>query len=398
MDVPWPQWQRFAFRFVFCYFAMFGIAMLFDVGTAPRAVSAALTTPLIRLTGRTVFGLTDEPNAGVPWALAQQLSAFVVALVAAVVWTIVSRRSEYRRLFGWMHLILRYYVAIIMLIYGAFKVVDTQFPPPTLETLSQPVGALGPMGLLWTFMGYSVPYATFGGLGEVVGAILLFFRRTTTLGALIVMAVMANVALLNYAYDVPVKQLSLNLVFASLVLAMPDARRLFDVFVLTRPSDVADQSFVLPRWLAKVRRFAKPVIVVVAIAGPLVASTVIRLRLFKQPPLFGIYEVARFTRNGTTPPPLRTDSTQWRRVFFSRPGMMSIGLMNDSLRMFEARIDTVARRLSLVARSTQGARRDTIAYELLRGDTMRVHGVFGGDTVDVSLHRLDHKKVFRLLR
>ena len=97
----------------------------------------------------------------------------MVALAAAVVWTIVSRRLEYRRLFGWVHLFLRYYVAIIMLIYGAFKVVDTQFPPPTLEALSQPVGALTPMGLLWTFMGYSVPYATFGGLGEVVGAVLL---------------------------------------------------------------------------------------------------------------------------------------------------------------------------------------------------------------------------------
>jgi hypothetical protein len=203
---------------------------------------------------------------------------------------------------------------------------------------------------------------------------------------------------LNYAYDVPVKQLSLNLVFASLVLVVPDARRLFDVLVRNRPSEAADQLFVLPRWLAMVRRFAKPIIVVVAIAAPLVASTFIRVRLLKKPPLFGVYEVTRFTKNGTTPPPLRTDSTQWRRVFFSRPGMMSIGLMNDSLRMFEARVDTVARRLAVVGRSAPRARRDTIMYEPLRGDTLRMRGVVGPDTIDVSLRRLDHKRLYRLLR
>ena len=96
---------------------------------------AAISTPVVRLTGRTLFGLTDAPNAGVSWALAQQLSAFVVAAAAASIWTLLSRRTEYRRLFGWMHLVLRYYVAIVMLVYGGFKVVDTQFPPPTLETL-----------------------------------------------------------------------------------------------------------------------------------------------------------------------------------------------------------------------------------------------------------------------
>ena len=394
----WPPLVRFGFRFVFSYFGLFGIGVLFDVGERPRAVLAAISTPLVRLTGRTVFGLTDAPNAGVPWALAQQLSAFIVALSVATIWTLVARRTEYRRLFGWMHLVLRYYVAIIMLIYGGFKVVDTQFPPPTLETLSQPVGALAPMGLLWAFMGFSIPYAVFGGLGEVVGAALLFFRKTTTLGALIVAGVMANVALLNYAYDVPVKQLSLNLVFAAAVLAAPDTRRLFDVLVLNRPTAPTDQSFALPRWLVRVRRFAKPIIVVVAIGAPLTASALLRTRYFKQPPLFGLYEVTRFTVNGSTPARLITDSTQWRRVFFSRPNTMSIAFMNDTLRMFEARVDTVAHRVALVGRSTPGTRRDTISYVPLRGDTLHMFGTLRKDTVDVLLRRVDHRKSFRLLR
>ena len=54
-------------------------------------------------------------------------------------------------------------------------------------------------------MGYSRPYAIFCGLVETVGGLLLFWQRTTTLGALIVAASMANVAMLNFSYDVPVK-------------------------------------------------------------------------------------------------------------------------------------------------------------------------------------------------
>jgi hypothetical protein len=398
LSAAWPRALRFGFRFVFSYFAMFGVATLFDVGERPRAIAAAISTPLVRLVGRVVLGLTDAPNAGVRWAIAQQLSAFLVALAIATVWTFASRRTEYRRLFGWMHLVLRYYVAVIMLIYGMVKVVDTQFPPPTLETLSQPFGALTPMGLLWAFMGYSVPYATFGGLGEAVGAVLLFFRRTTTLGALIIAGVMTNVALLNYAYDVPVKQLSFNLVFAAAILAAPDARRLFHALVLNHATQPRDQSFELPGWLVRIRRFVKPVIVVVAIAAPLTASTMLRLRQFKRPPMYGIYEVTRFTRNGATLPPLLTSATQWRRVFFSRPRTMSIGLMNDSLRMFEANLDTVAHRITLRESPRSGARRDTISYEPLRGDTLRMFGVLGNDTLDVSLRRVDHRKAFRLLR
>ena len=111
----------------------------------------------------------------------------------------------------------------------------------------------------------------------------------------------------------------------------------------------------------------------------------------------GIYEVTRFTRNSATLPPLLTSSAQWRRVFFSRPRSMSIGLMNDSLRVFEANLDTVAHRIVLNASPRTAARRDTISYEPRRGDTLRMFGVLGTDTVDVTLRRVDHRKAFRLL-
>jgi hypothetical protein len=83
-------------------------------------------------------------------------------------------------------------------------------------------------------------YTSFTGAAEVLGGALLFFRRTTTLGALIVAGVMANVVMLNVCYDVCVKLGSLHILLLALVLLAPDARRLVDFFVCNRAVRPAD--------------------------------------------------------------------------------------------------------------------------------------------------------------
>jgi hypothetical protein len=342
--------------------------------------------------------LSGSPNdGGASWAVAQQMVAVLVAIAIATVWSLITRRKEYRRLHGWFRIALRYYVAIIMLIYGGFKVIETQFPPLMLDQLAQPLGNLSPMGLLWSFMGYSTTYATFTGFGESIGAFLLFFRRTTTAGALVLVAVLSNVALLNYAFDVPVKQLSSNLLLAAIVLALPDVRRLADVLVLNRASTPADLAFVLPRWLARVRRFVKPLIIVGATCIPLVASFFVHRRLYERPPLFGIYDVDRFVRNGAAIPPALTETDRWRSVAFGRPGAVSIRLMSDSVRSMTAAVDTLQHRITLLS-GTDPRQRSVLAYEPLGTGGLRVRGVQGADSIDVTLRRLDPSKVFRLLR
>jgi uncharacterized membrane protein YphA (DoxX/SURF4 family) len=375
---------------------MFGLAALFDGGAASRRVLTAVHEPVVGWFGRSVFGLTGGPNdAGARWALVQQLVAILIAVGVAAVWSVASRRTEYRRLHGWARVILRYYVAVIVLVYGGLKVINLQFPPLTLAQISQPLGNLSPMGLLWTFMGYSPAYTMFAGLGEVVGAFLLFFRRTTTLGALILIGVMSNVALMNYAYDVPVKQLSTNLLLAAMVLVAPDARRLFDVLVRNASSVPADLSVVFPRWLARVRRVVKPLVIVVATVGPLAFSW--RLQsLLRRPPLYGLYEVDQFVRNGVVVPPLTTDSTRWRAISFSRPETMAIRLMSDSLRSLSATVDTSAHRITYRSVSGRALRGDFVYEQLATG--LRVRGVEQADSIDVTLRRVDVAKAYRLMR
>ncbi len=65
---------------------------------------------------------------------------------------------------------------------------------------------------------------------EVLTAVLLLFRRTAFAGALLALGVTANVALLDTVFDVPVKLWSLTLVLMSLVLLLPETKRLAAFF------------------------------------------------------------------------------------------------------------------------------------------------------------------------
>jgi hypothetical protein len=134
-----------------------------------------------------------------------------------------------------------------LLTYGFAKVPPQQFTMPGADLLLRTYGDSSPMGLLWTFMGFSPAYTMFAGLAELVPGFLLLFRRTATLGALVGTATMLNVVVLNFCYDVPVKLFSAHLLAALVVIALPDVPRLVNLFVLNRPV-AARPALNLPWW------------------------------------------------------------------------------------------------------------------------------------------------------
>lgn len=162
----------------------------------------------------------------------------VTALLAFVPWSFYDRRRlAYPRLHDGLRVGLRYFMAYAMIGYGLAKVIPNQFPPPSPARLMEPLGDFSPMGLVWNFMGSSTPYEIFGGALELIGGLLLLFRRTTLLGALILSGVMTNVVLLNFCYDVPVKISSTFYLLMVVTLIVPDAPRLLSVILGGRPTE-----------------------------------------------------------------------------------------------------------------------------------------------------------------
>ena len=209
----WSPARRIGFRFAFVL--GFLIVFPFPIGAIPYTddIESILNKPL--KWGTT--WLAHVIGAPRPWDgrngsgdtsydYVQLLLIVLLAVVAAAVWSVIDRRRRaYPRLAEAGRVVLRYYLIFAMLSYGCSKLFKHQFYDLAPTVLHQRLGETPPMRLLWAFMGYSLPYTFFAGFMEALGGVLLMWRRTTPLGALVVIAVLINVVLMNFCYDVPVK-------------------------------------------------------------------------------------------------------------------------------------------------------------------------------------------------
>jgi hypothetical protein len=101
-------------------------------------------------------------------------------------------REKYPRLLHW----LRYFCAFMLYMYGTSKLLHFQFNLQS-ELAPRPIGSLNGYQLTWYYFGVSRVYACILGLTQVAGATLLLFRKTTLIGALAMLPVMANILLIN---------------------------------------------------------------------------------------------------------------------------------------------------------------------------------------------------------
>ena len=90
---------------------------------------------------------------------------------------------------------LRYFCAFMLYMYGTSKLLHFQFN--LAELAQRRIGSLNGYQLTWFYFGYSRVYACILGLTQVTGATLMLFRKTTLLGAALMLPVMANILLIN---------------------------------------------------------------------------------------------------------------------------------------------------------------------------------------------------------
>jgi len=314
-----------------------------------------------------------------------------VALLAGVVWSVVDRqRNAYERLHQWLRVYIRYALGAIMLSYGFAKVFfPGQFAHPTLDRLIEPFGHSSPMGLLWTFMGYSHAYTTFTGAVECLGGLLLFTQRTTTLGALVSAAAMGNVAMLNFSYDVPVKLYSAHLFAFAVLLLVPEIPRLFRVFVTNRPAAAAVLRPPFARVWQRRAAFAAKWLLVAAVLWQNVQP---RLGAFRQPPrqavaYSGVYEVESFVADGEPRPATPMDGRRWRRVIINETGGISVQTMDDATIRYRTKKDPKNQTYEL---STIFSPYDKtiLSYREPEPGRILLEGAYAGEKVSVSLRKV----------
>jgi hypothetical protein len=369
-----------------------------DTGLAPRW--GHVFTPVGVWVARHAFhmsgpmpGAYQGDNGDVGEEFGRLLISVVIAIVAAVVWTAADRRRPRAHwVEGTLRLLLRYSIALGLASYAIAKILPIQFPALSPIALEGRFGELTPMGVLWQFMEYSRPYAFFGGLMELAAVVLLCFRRTATLGALVCLAVMTNVALLNFAYGVQVKLYATMIVVSAAVLVLYDAPRLLAVFVRNRPTAPVAASAIQDRFPFALRWTIK----IAAVGSVIVSSLIAMVPAAKGPSrpasaFDGAWLVTSFARDGQ---PLEStgDPARWRRLILDG-GIVAIRFETDSLVVCGRAAATDS---TTIAFACRGNRRGEL-HGTRAGNVLQFDGNFDGARVTGTAKHLDAAD-YRLLR
>jgi len=389
---------RTASRFAVIYLGLFSVASQFAGGLIlfPRFSFPPLGSvwPMRDITSwlaTHVFHVTDLAFAGVsadtPFHWVQLAWLVAVSAVAAVVWTFVRPKADTRKALTWFRLFLRFVLAGQMFYFGMAKVIPTQFPPPGLVTLLTPVGNLAPDNLLWTFIGSSTFYQMFTGWAEVVAGLLLVVPRTATLGAVIALADMVQVFVLNVSYDVGLKQTSFHLVLIALFLLAPDGRRLAAGLVPDRPKTSR-------RALAAQVAFG---VYLLAMFTRLAAASWYNPGGPGSPksPLYGIWDIQRLSVDGEFRPAMFNDyDRRWRRVIFDEPDLIVFQRLDDSFLHYGASIDVEHQQIA-VRKIQSRLWNATMSFDRRGDDEMTLDGEMDGHAIHAELRRLG-MDVFKL--
>jgi hypothetical protein len=126
--------------------------------------------------------------------------------------------------------ILRYVVAFLVITYGFAKLNGSQFTILDSE-LDKPMGQVSGFWLTWYYFGYS-KYGNLIAIAQVLGGVLLMFRRTTLLGCCLLLPIIANIILVDVFYDIDLGAMlvALFMEIALLVILKPHVMELYDLF------------------------------------------------------------------------------------------------------------------------------------------------------------------------
>lgn len=350
----------------------------------------------------TTTQMSYPPNSGeTAFFWVQTFWILIVAAIGTVIWSALDRRRcNDDTLHKWFRVFIRLALAASMFEYGMTKIIPVQFARPTLNTLVTPVGNLSLSNLLWTSIGAAPAYEIFTGAAEMLGGILLLSSRTTTLGAMICLADMSQVFVLNMTYDIGLKQISFHLILLALFLLAPEFQRLATFFFFPdRGAGPAAQ----PPLFKSVAWNRLAVVMQVFLGIYLIGIQAYANWTYwyaegdKSPrsPLYGIWNVEELSIDGQVRAPFLADyDRRWRRVIFDSPDKVAFQRLDDSFSRYAASINIYSNTIALTRPNSRW--RANFSYQRPSPDHLIMDGDMDGHKIHLQLELVDFD-TFRLL-
>ncbi len=336
--IHWNAFSKFLLRFAIVFFGLLILSIFSLIGDDVYPVVAKLVFSINEIS------LEPTGSGDMFYNYIDLFICFSTAVVISIVWSFFNKKEKgYDRLLHYFLIFCRYYLALSLISYGYAKIFYNQFGAPGLGRLLQTYGESSPMGIAWTFMGVSKAYTMFSGIAELIGGILLLFRRTSVIGAIFGFAVMLNVMMMNFCYDIPVKLYSAQLMVLSFIIMYCMGYNLKQVLIFNRKTEpVIYKPLFTKKWLQISRIILKTIVIIgligvdgyfqyqsIADNGPDAPKA----------PLYGIYKPLQLIKNSDTLK-LYSDSAEWKHLVTEYPGYASIKQLNDRKIRLMFEVDT----------------------------------------------------------
>lgn len=327
----WKGWQKVIFRTAFVFFVFMSLPT--DADWYRNLVSIdwpnlhyrdiydlARFSSGFSFVGNSILGNTLNGYAN--WFI-----TLFVAAILGLVWTAIDRkRKEYNTLYYWLRVIVRYRAGIGIIGFGFTKLFPVQMPHPSEGLLNTDFGDFTAQKIYWMSIGIVPWYQVFTGIVEITAGTLLFFRKTTFLGAALLFGALGDIVYVNFAYDGGVHVYSSYFALLAAFLMIKDLPKLYDLLILERYTTLVNfyPSFS-QNWLRLTRIGLKSVTIILFLFVLFYLQYVnFKYDPYKQPSMKGVaglrgfYNVTEFRLNNKVIPYAPFDTVRWQEATFEK--------------------------------------------------------------------------------
>lgn len=328
--IRWKGYEKIAFRFFLIYFFIQAVPLDWLYYKQVFAIDwAHLRYNDIFVLAHYMPQFIAGPQSFISWGIVAALAA-----AGTIAWTIVDRNrtAAYPNLYYWIRTIVRYRLAIGVIAYGFIKVFPLQSPYPSISTLNTSYGDFTRWKLFSISLGIVPTYETFLGLVEVAAGLLLLFRKTASVGAVIILLFTGNVFMSNIAYEGGEVVYSLYLIVLALFVLFWDLQRITRLLVLQKPTTPNRfRPVFTAKWQLNARWILKSAFVFFfVLLYSFKTATGYKHDPYQYPVTkglphaAGIYQVKTFRINADTIAWSKNDPVRWQDVVFEEWNTISI--------------------------------------------------------------------------
>lgn len=303
-------------------------------------------------------------------------------------WQLKEKRNSFNsiKIISWFSTLLRYWIAFLLLDFGFQKIFEVNFNYSyhINDTLSN---ALTGQELTWKYYGYSYGLSVILAGFQIIGSVILLYKRAILLGVAILLPVMVNIVLINIFYNIgPIT------LFTSILITLG----LVNLFLQQKVDIIGFFNQHKDKLPSIGNNFSRTIARILCVLIPLFFVIYYNYDVHRSKKYFGKWQVTSMTRNGTMidQNAWQKDTLAWKTVYIEERGKMyycpNPYMYVDSVSIFMKYLyDEKQQSFKVISYEENPSKPDTIPVKIdnFRDDSMQWKMIYYKDTIQMKLKR-----------